>query len=60
MILVLTKSISTSNHMFGRVIWDKFSKIMRVIYPQNCPNEACDYWLITANQQTLCVETNIF
>ena len=32
----------------------------RVIYPQNCPNQTCDYWLILQNQQTLCTETNIF
>ena len=69
--------MSTRNHMFGRVIWDKlpecvfenfgiawaiskFSKITRVIYPQNCPNQTCGYWLITPNQQTLCIQTNIF
>ena len=34
----------------------KFSKITRVIYPQNRPNETCDYWLITANQQTLALK----
>ena len=52
--------------MFGRAIWDKlresnskFSKITTVIYPQNRPNQTCDYWLITPNQQTLCIETNI-
>ena len=22
--------------------------------------ETCDYWLITSNQQTLCIETNVF
>ena len=38
----------------------KFSKITRVIYPQNCQNQTCGYWLITPNQQTLCMETNIF
>ena len=57
--------------MFGRAIWDKLpecifenfensSKIKRVVYPKNCPNQTCDYWLITQNQQTLCIETNIF
>ena len=35
-------------------------KITRVIYTKNCPNQTCDYWLITPNQQTLCIETNIF
>ena len=32
----------------------------RMIYPKNCPNQTCDYWLITSNQQPLCIETNIF
>ena len=31
-----------------------------MIYPQNCKNQICDYWLITPNQQTLCIETYIF
>ena len=31
-----------------------------MIYPQNCPNQTCGYWLITSNQQTLCTETDIF
>ena len=70
---VRAKVASTSNHMLGRAIWDKlpwyifenfeiskFSKIMRVIYAKNCPNQICDYWLITPNQQALCIETNIF
>ena len=30
----------------------KFSKLTRVIYPKNRPNQTCDYWLITPNQQT--------
>ena len=33
---------------------------MRVIYPKNRPNQTCDYWLITPNQQTLCIETISF
>ena len=48
--------------MFGRAIWhklcqcifdliSKFSKISRVIYPQNYPNQICDYWLITPNNK---------
>ena len=28
--------------------------------PKNCPNQICDYWLITPSKQTLCIETNIF
>ena len=35
-------------------------KITRVIYPQICPNQTSDYWLITPNQLTLCIESNIF
>ena len=31
-----------------------------MIYPQNSPNQTCDYWLITPNHQTFCIETNIF
>ena len=38
----------------------KFLKITRVIYPKNHPNQTSGYWLITPNQQTLCIETNIF
>ena len=38
----------------------KFSKITRMIYPKSCPNQTCEYWLITPNQQTLYIETNIF
>ena len=52
--------VCTSNLMFGRPIWDKFSKITRVTYPKTCWNQTCDYWLMTPNQQTLCIETNIF
>ena len=54
------QAISTSNHMFGMAIWGKFSTITSVTYPKNCPNQTCDYWLITLNQQTLSIETNIF
>ena len=31
-----------------------------MIYPKKCPSQACGYWLITPNQQSLCIETNIF
>ena len=43
-------------------IWaiSKFSKITRVVYPQNRLNQTCDSWLITPNQQTPFIETNIF
>ena len=27
-----------------------------MIYPKNRPNQTCGYWLITPNQQTLCIE----
>ena len=40
--------------------FQSFSKITRVIYPTNRQNQACYYWLITPNQQILCIETNIF
>ena len=60
-------SVSTSNHMFGKEIWDKLPEcifenfeITRVIYPKNRPNQPSGYWLITPNQQALCIETNIF
>ena len=33
---------------------------MRVIYPKNCPNQTCYYWLIAPNEQTVFIETNIF
>ena len=68
----INQIISTSNHMFGRGIRDKLpeciftraisklSKITRVNYLKNYPNQTCNYWLITPNEQTLCVETNIF
>ena len=38
----------------------KFSKITWVIYPKNFSNQTCDYCLITQNQQTYCIEVNIF
>ena len=31
-----------------------------MIYPKNYPNQTCGYCLITANQQTLRIEANIF
>ena len=37
----------------------KFSKIKRVIYLKIRPNQTCDYWLITPNQQPLCIVNNI-
>ena len=37
----------------------KFSKITRVIYIKKCPNQRCDYWLITLNQKLLVIENNI-
>ena len=38
----------------------KFSKITSVIYPRNRSNKTCGCWLITPNQETFCIETNIF
>ena len=71
--LLFQISISTSNHMFGRAIWDKLpecisenfefskcSEITRVICSSNCPNQTCGYLLITSNQEKLCTEMNIF
>ena len=50
------KSISTSNHLFGRAIWDKLPECIF----ENFEN----YWLLVnytkPNKQTLCIETNIF
>ena len=57
--------------MFGRTIWDKLPECIfenfetvqvkkRVIHPKNDPNQICGYWLITPNQETLSIETNIF
>ena len=37
----------------------RFSKILKVIYPKNRQNQTCGYWLITQNQQTVFIETNI-
>ena len=31
-----------------------------VTYPKNLPNQTCGYWLITPNQKTLCIKSNIF
>ena len=54
--------------MLRRATWDKlpecilktlnFSKITRVVYPKNHPDQTCGFWLITPYQQTLCTETN--
>ena len=41
-------------------VTSKFSKITRVIYPKNCPNQICDYWLIIQSQQTVCIEASVF
>ena len=38
----------------------KFSKIARVIYTKNRSQQTLSHWLITRNQQTLCIKTNIF
>ena len=65
--------ISTANHMFGKAIWDKlpecifenfeiskFKKIKSLIYSKNHAKLTFGYWLIARNQQTLCIETNMF
>ena len=72
----VTEKFSTSNHMFRRTIWDKLPKCNFETFenfkifknhqgdlspvPQNHPNQTCGYWLITPNQQTLCIGTNTF
>ena len=43
--------------MFGRAIW---YKLPESIFEKNRLNQTCEYWLMTPNQQTLCIETNIF
>ena len=52
--------LSTSNCMFGRTIWDKFSKITRDIYSKHRPTQTFGCWLIATNQKTLSNEANIF
>ena len=52
--------LSTSNCMFGRTIWDKFSKITRDIYTKHRPTQTFGCWLIATNQKTLSNEANIF
>ena len=62
--------MSTSNHMFRRAILDKLPECIfenfwnfpnKSAKSQDRPNQTCDYSLITLNQQqTLCIETNIF
>ena len=59
---IIVTLICISNHMFGikcPSAISKFLKIAKVTYPKS-PNQTCSYWLITPNQQTLCIETNIF
>ena len=38
----------------------RFSKIARLIYPKNIPNQTSGCWLITPYRKTLCIETNTF
>ena len=33
---------------------------MRIFYLKNHPKQTCDYWFITPNEQTRCIETNIY
>ena len=37
-----------------------FQKLWGWFIPQNVLNETYDYWLMTQNQQTFCIEVNIF
>ena len=61
--------ICISNHMFRKAIWNKLPERifenfeiarMKKGQFQNCSNRTGGYWLITPNQQTLCIKTNIF
>ena len=59
--------ISSGNRIFGRAFWDKFPEsifdnfeIARVKQGQFQNFQKSDYWIITPNQQRLCIETNIF
>ena len=58
---LLVKSISTRNHMFEGMGGGRgaISNILK-IYTKNLLNQTCDYCLTAPNQQTLCIETNIF
>ena len=47
------------NEIFPLVRMFSLVVMQRVVYPQNFPNQTCNYWLITPNQQTLCIETNV-
>ena len=56
--MLILLQLSTSNHMFGRAIWDKLPEpifenfeISRLKQGKNCPNQTCDYWIITPNKQ---------
>ena len=51
--------LSTSNRMFGRKIWDKFSKITTDFYTKHRPSQTFGSWLIATNQKTLSIEANI-
>ena len=74
---LVAKSISTSNHMFGRVIWDKLPKciflnILKLLkenkgnfkffrnYEGDLSRKLPEPNVITSNQKTLCIETDIF
>ena len=65
-----SKSISVWNasgrdsfffHSFGRTIWDKLLEFTFEIDEGEFKSfKTFGYWLITADQQALCTETNIF
>ena len=47
--------------MFGRAIWDKMPEsIFEHFEIARVKRSQCDYWLITPNQQTFCIENNVF
>lgn len=48
-------------HSFGRTIWDKLLEFTFEIDEGEFKSfKTFGYWLITADQQALCTETNIF
>ena len=54
----LVLAITCLRGQFGMDCPSAFLKILKnhkVIYLQNHPNQTCNYWIITPNQQTLCI-----
>ena len=48
-------------HSFGRTIWDKLLEFtFEIDEGEFKPFKTFGYWIITADQQALCTETNTF